>query len=612
MAVEITAFFIGGQNMTVPVSDRLSQLYVGNGTNTRFDFTFRIFQQEDATGIAVRKKGTTDFETIDPATYTVNINPNDMGGFITFNTPPTVGTYFYIAGASPLDQLLDITNYDNFYPDAIERALDKLTALLQEWGTQLDLEKQARILADIHYDSLAMEREENLENRLISYINAVVGITNPAIFDGISDRMIITKDGRTQREFNESIPFWTDDYVNFKQETVLREEQILDHVNEQDQQISAQLNSAIDTEEQRAIAVETSLQNQLNNIGSGRYGFNTYAEFDAKKGTIPANSVVNIAEVNNSGTGQWGQGDNIWDGTTLKKSPYDPILQAQTYTDNLYNTSIVDNLLLPARIKNTGIATRVNKAIRAVFLKGDHNLKIIAVAAMSTVSGVFTLVLARPDSVDEVMSASTNTKFVARFTGAVTFSGVQTLPLESYGNTAAEISGSIVIDFGQLLTTDLLQANYTAKDRLLDARAIKDLNGQYSDIKLIKNDVGALDVQVDDLSLVIGTDVAKNKLLNAAIQEIGFFKALPATGYLIAAGLYYGPTGVINLHIYYSTDKTSKGTLWAQGQGIVGPDNKANIRFEEGYAIVDLNFGGVSKSMLKQSRLNFDKIEKCE
>ncbi len=24
------------------------------------------------------------------------------------------------------------------------------------------------------------------------------------------------------------------------------------------------------------------------------------------------------------------------------------------------------------------------------------------------------------------------------------------------------------------------------------------------------------------------------------------------------------------------------------------------------------NFGGVSKSMLKQSRLNFDKIEKCE
>lgn len=116
MAVEITAFFIGGQNMTVPVSDRLSQLYVGNGTNTRFDFSFRVFQQEDTTGVAVRKKGSTDFETVDPTTYTVTVNPDDMGGYITFNTPPTVGTYFYIAGASPLDQLLDITNYDNFTP----------------------------------------------------------------------------------------------------------------------------------------------------------------------------------------------------------------------------------------------------------------------------------------------------------------------------------------------------------------------------------------------------------------------------------------------------------------------------------------------------------------
>ena len=30
------------------------------------------------------------------------------------------------------------------------------------------------------------------------------------------------------------------------------------------------------------------------------------------------------------------------------------------------------------------------------------------------------------------------------------------------------------------------------------------------------------------------------------------------------------------------------------------------------HCTVDKKFGGVSKSMLKQSRLNFDKIEKCE
>ncbi|WP_139887849.1 hypothetical protein [Acinetobacter nosocomialis] len=267
--------------MTVPISDRLSQLYVGNGTNTRFDFTFRIFQQEDLTGVAVRKKGNTDFETVDPSTYTVTLNADDMGGFVKFNTAPSKGTYFYIAGATPLDQLLDITNYDNFYPDALERALDKLTALLQEWGTQLDLEKQARILADIHYDSLAMEREENLENRLISYINAVVGITNPKIFDGISDRMVITKDGRTQREFNESIPFWTNDYVGFKQDTYIREEKILEHSNTQDQLIKNSLNASITAESNRAKGVEQSLQLQISTSANGIKYFETEIELKA-------------------------------------------------------------------------------------------------------------------------------------------------------------------------------------------------------------------------------------------------------------------------------------------------------------------------------------------
>ena len=44
------------------------------------------------------------------------------------------------------------------------------------------------------------------------------------------------------------------------------------------------------------------------------------------------------------------------------------------------------------------------------------------------------------------------------------------------------------------------------------------------------------------------------------------------------------------------------GTTWA----VSGLDDGALSFY------VALKFGGVSKSMLKQSRLNFDKIEKCE
>ena len=156
--------------MTIPVSNRLSQLYVGNGVNTRFDFTFRAFGQEDETGIAVRVKDSNGFEFIDSDLYSVNVNQDGVGGYITFTNPPSASTYFYIIGNTSVDQLLDITNYDNFYPDAIERALDKITAILQERNSLLDLEVQARTLADINYDLLAQARETDLKN----YIDTIV------------------------------------------------------------------------------------------------------------------------------------------------------------------------------------------------------------------------------------------------------------------------------------------------------------------------------------------------------------------------------------------------------------------------------------------------------
>lgn len=84
--------------MTVQVTDRLSQLYVGNGVNTRFDFTFRIFDQEDEIGVAVRIKVGNEFEFLDETKYTVTINPDNLGGYVNFLDAPNPQTYFYIAG----------------------------------------------------------------------------------------------------------------------------------------------------------------------------------------------------------------------------------------------------------------------------------------------------------------------------------------------------------------------------------------------------------------------------------------------------------------------------------------------------------------------------------
>ncbi|WP_180114604.1 hypothetical protein [Acinetobacter sp. YH12063] len=62
---------------------------------------------------------------------------------------------------------------------------------------------------------------------------------------------------------------------------------------------------------------------------SGTKGFNTLAEFEAVKATIPAHTVINIGETGPN------QGQNFWNGTTLTKSAYDPLSQSKSYTDAL-------------------------------------------------------------------------------------------------------------------------------------------------------------------------------------------------------------------------------------------------------------------------------------
>ncbi|WP_026471141.1 hypothetical protein [Alkanindiges illinoisensis] len=62
-------------------------------------------------------------------------------------------------------------------------------------------------------------------------------------------------------------------------------------------------------------------------IIQGHFAFNTLADFNAKKATVPANSTVVIAEAGAN------QGENIWNGSTLTKSAYDPLVQANAYAD---------------------------------------------------------------------------------------------------------------------------------------------------------------------------------------------------------------------------------------------------------------------------------------
>ncbi|MCM1958177.1 hypothetical protein NCZ17_02165, partial [Acinetobacter modestus] len=181
--------------MTVSASTRLSQLYVGNNINTRFDFSFPVFNQEGEDGVLIRLKNDESFETVDKALYTLTLNENNLGGHVDFKTPPSSISMFYIVGYTPSDQALDITNYDNFYPEALEKALDKLTAILQEWSTRLDQEAEARKAKDIELDQYVKD-----------YVDSVLSINNPEAITLVLAAIVkttINGTNYTQQGFNE-------------------------------------------------------------------------------------------------------------------------------------------------------------------------------------------------------------------------------------------------------------------------------------------------------------------------------------------------------------------------------------------------------------------------
>lgn len=305
---------------------------------------------------------------------------------------------------------------------------------------------------------------------------------------------------------------------------------------------------------------------QIATLPSGRKGYATLALAQAAQASLPANTVI---EVNNDSDSAK-NGIYMWNGSALIKSAHDPLNLAKAYTDTKTKINYLDTSNSPS-----SAFISLNDAITGLKLKGNYDSKPLTVAAMSYASGKFNLILAQPNTVDEFMSASSNTKFVARFYADLTFSGTQTLQLTPYGNTTKNISGEITINFDKLSSGNvLLTADYVAKERLINTQKAFNLNNTFLNL---------IDAKYSN-SLVIGID-AKNDKLNAAIEEMGFYKPLP-TDYLILNSMTYTADNKIEIYIRSSPDQTSSGSVWAVGSGKIDANGRALVIFDQGYAIV--------------------------
>lgn len=95
-------------------------------------------------------------------------------------------------------------------------------------------------------------------------------------------------------------------------------------------------------EQAKALVARTELLKEekanKTDIVQGQYRFATLALFNEKKATIPVNSTVIIDEAGEN------QGANTWDGTTLNKSNYDPVEQANQFTEEKIAEYNLDNI----------------------------------------------------------------------------------------------------------------------------------------------------------------------------------------------------------------------------------------------------------------------------
>lgn len=269
------------------------------------------------------------------------------------------------------------------------------------------------------------------------------------------------------------------------------------------------LDNAISNEITRATTAETGLQTQLNAQGGGTYGFNTYAAFDAVKGTLPINSNVNIAEVNNTGTGSWGQGINIWNGTTLTKSPYDPYSLSQGYSDLRERNGLYRNLFNTDEIIGLDLSRITNQAGRnAVSRIAPKTIKVAGTANATTeVRWRFSAAHFKDTN---AISASIRLKSVGASVGAA----VQAVRLMLYQTTAAGSSirtDSTLIAGPEAVT---VERNVAIENIALDATAV------YVEVGFSINAVAARDLVFEDFCI---SSAAKAAFIRPLANPVNLF-----------------------------------------------------------------------------------------
>lgn len=155
--------------MTISTETTKSATTVGNGVTTAFPFAFKIFQTSDVS--VVLAVVATGVETVltEGVDYSVSMNADqeaDPGGEVTYplSGSPMASTHtLTLVRDVPYTQGLDLTLGGSFNPDNIEKALDRVTTLVQQLKEAVGRAVKVSISSGLTPDEFFLDNITNAE-----------------------------------------------------------------------------------------------------------------------------------------------------------------------------------------------------------------------------------------------------------------------------------------------------------------------------------------------------------------------------------------------------------------------------------------------------------------
>ena len=144
--------------------------YAGNGSQTVFAYTFKVFADSE---LQVVLRSAAGVETVQTLTthYTVSGVGQDAGGNVTMVTAPPTGATLTIVRNVPFTQATDLRNQGGFYPEVHERVFDRLTMQTQQLSEEVGRAVKLTVASPIDPDVFNQSINTLAEN--VDDVNAV-------------------------------------------------------------------------------------------------------------------------------------------------------------------------------------------------------------------------------------------------------------------------------------------------------------------------------------------------------------------------------------------------------------------------------------------------------